>query len=62
MYAIRSYYVNDLAIATSDPVERARMYERMQDLMELSGCYRFLTNGAMPQIYRNTIVPSFSLV
>jgi peptide/nickel transport system substrate-binding protein len=31
----------------------------MQALMEESGCYRFLTNGVMPQIYRNSIRPAF---
>jgi peptide/nickel transport system substrate-binding protein len=35
------------------------MYERMQALMEESGCYRFITNGVMPQIIRNNIVPVF---
>jgi peptide/nickel transport system substrate-binding protein len=47
------------AIATTDKSERDRMYQRMQDLMEASGCYRFITNGVMPQIYRNTIEPAF---
>jgi peptide/nickel transport system substrate-binding protein len=35
------------------------MYRRMQDLMEASGCYRFVTNGVMPKIFRNRIVPAF---
>jgi peptide/nickel transport system substrate-binding protein len=51
--------LNDLALATADEAERGRMYRRMQDLMEESGCYRFLTNGVMPQIFRNTIAPAF---
>ena len=51
--------LNDLALATTDATERDRMYQRMQDLMEESGCYRFLTNGVMPQIFRNTITPAF---
>ena len=51
--------LNDLAVATSDTAERDRMYRRMQDLMEESGCYRFLTNGVMPQIVRNSVVPAF---
>ncbi len=50
--------LNDAALATSDTAERDRMYQRMQDLMEESGCYRFLTNGAMPLIYRNSIAPA----
>lgn len=52
--------LNDLALASSDETERDRYYQRMQDLMEESGCYRFLTNGVMPQIYRNDIVPAFT--
>ncbi|MEL7187671.1 MAG: ABC transporter substrate-binding protein, partial [Pseudomonadota bacterium] len=52
--------LNDAALATADPAERARMYQRMQDLMEQSGCYRFITNGAMPQIVRQTIESAFS--
>lgn len=51
--------LNDLALATTDETQRNRMYHRMQDLMEESGCYRFVTNGVMPQIYRNTINPAF---
>ncbi len=52
--------LSDLALATTDEVERVRMYQRMQDIMEESGCYRFISNGAMPQIVRNTIKPAFT--
>jgi peptide/nickel transport system substrate-binding protein len=51
--------LNDLALANTDETERGRMYQRMQDLMEESGCYRFVTNSVMPQIFRNTIKPAF---
>lgn len=51
--------LHDLALATTDGAGRARAYERMQELMEDSGCYRFLTNGVMPQIFRNSIRPAF---
>lgn len=37
-----------------DPDARAKLYEEMQDLMEGSGAYRFLTNGANPVMYRTT--------
>jgi peptide/nickel transport system substrate-binding protein len=47
--------LNDLALA-----ERGRMYQRMQDIMEESGCYRFISNGVMPQIIRNTVRPVFT--
>jgi peptide/nickel transport system substrate-binding protein len=52
--------LNDLALATNDEAERDRMYKRMQDLMEESGCYRFISNGVMPQIVRNSVKPVFS--
>lgn len=46
------------AIGESDQAKRARMYEKMQDIMEESGGYRFITHEATPVIYRNTIVPA----
>ena len=51
--------LNSQAIATIDAAERDRCYRRMQDLMEASGCYRFITNGVMPQIIRRSIEPAF---
>jgi len=51
--------LNKQALATNNLAERDRMYRRMQDLMEQSGCYRFVTNGIMPQAIRNTVVPVF---
>ena len=52
--------LNDLALATNDSAERDRMYQRMQDIMEASGCYRFISNGVMPQIIRKSIRPTFT--
>lgn len=52
--------LNDLAMASSDEAERNESYQRMQDIMEESGCYRFICNGVMPQIIRNTIKPAFT--
>jgi peptide/nickel transport system substrate-binding protein len=52
--------LNSLAQAINDVAERNRMYQRMQDIMEASGCYRFISNGVMPQIVRNTIKPAFT--
>ncbi|RWM48387.1 MAG: peptide ABC transporter substrate-binding protein [Mesorhizobium sp.] len=37
-----------------DPDERAKLYYEMQDLLEESGAFRFLTNGATPIVYRTT--------
>lgn len=42
------------AVTISDPNERAKLYQEMQDLMEDSGAYRFLTHGANPIMYRTT--------
>ncbi|MGH6944040.1 MAG: ABC transporter substrate-binding protein, partial [Geminicoccaceae bacterium] len=44
------------AMVTTDPAERDRMYRRMQDLMEESGAYLFLTHEVNGVIYRDTIV------
>ncbi|MEI9401954.1 ABC transporter substrate-binding protein [Mesorhizobium argentiipisi] len=38
----------------SDPNDRAKVYQEMQDLMEESGAYRFLTHGGNPVMYRTT--------
>ena len=52
--------LNDEALATTVEADRNRMYQRMQDIMEESGCYRFISNGVMPQIVRNSIRPTFT--
>jgi peptide/nickel transport system substrate-binding protein len=41
-----------------DPEKRHAMYVRMQDLMEESGAYLFMTHGSNAYIYRDTIVPA----
>jgi peptide/nickel transport system substrate-binding protein len=46
------------ALTETDPAARDRMYRRMQDLMELSGAYVFLTHEVNAAIYRDTIVPA----
>ncbi len=46
------------AMITLDEAERDRMYRRMQDLMEQSGAYVFLTHETNGAIYRDTIVPA----
>ncbi|MFV2032906.1 MAG: ABC transporter substrate-binding protein [Gammaproteobacteria bacterium] len=47
------------AKAETDNGKRAQMYERMQDIMEESGAYRFITHEATPVIYNNSIKPAF---
>lgn len=46
--------LNAKAIAISDPDERSKLYQEMQDLLEESGAFRFLTNGATPVMYRTS--------
>jgi peptide/nickel transport system substrate-binding protein len=46
------------SIREPDPVKRGEMVEKMQDLMEESGCYRFITHESNPIVYRKTIIPA----
>ncbi len=46
------------AMVESDPAARDRMYKRMQDLMEESGAYRFITHEASPVLYRDSVAPA----
>ncbi|QND30519.1 ABC transporter substrate-binding protein [Sinorhizobium meliloti] len=46
--------LNAKAVTVSDPLERAKLYYEMQDLMEDSGAYRFLTHEGTPFMYRTT--------
>lgn len=47
------------AKAETNKNDRAKMYEKMQDIMENSGAYRFITHEATPVIYNNAIKPAF---
>ena len=42
-----------------DNNKRDQMYQRMQDIMENSGAYRFITHEATPVIYSKSINPAF---
>jgi peptide/nickel transport system substrate-binding protein len=42
-----------------DNTKRDQMYQRMQDIMENSGAYRFITHEATPVIYSKSIKPAF---
>jgi len=44
----------------TDPAKRDANYQRMQDLMEESGCYRFITHESAPILYRKTIIPAMT--
>jgi len=45
------------AIIETDPAKRHEMYVRMQDLMDQSGAYVFLTHELNAAIYRDSLVP-----
>jgi len=46
------------ALVTMDPADRQGMYEEMQNLMEESGCYRFVTHELTASLYSTNIVPA----
>ena len=46
------------ALGEIDQEKRAAMYRRMQDIMEESGCFRFITNEVAPIICRKTVIPA----
>ncbi|MGX5844911.1 ABC transporter substrate-binding protein [Mesorhizobium sp. ArgA1] len=48
-------------VTISDPNERAKVYQEMQDLMEESGAFRFLTFGGDPVMYRTTRMQAATL-
>ncbi|WP_271273750.1 ABC transporter substrate-binding protein [Aliamphritea hakodatensis] len=47
--------LNEQAQAELDLAKRGEMYQRMQDLMEESGSYRFITHEAEPLAIRNSV-------
>lgn len=52
--------LHEAAAIETDNAKRDKMYKRMQDIMEESGCYRFITHESAPIIYRNTIIPAMT--
>ena len=50
--------LNLQGVSEQDSDKRAEMYRRMQDIMEESGAYRFITHESTPVVFRNTIVPA----
>jgi peptide/nickel transport system substrate-binding protein len=50
--------LHEQAMVATDPAERDRMYRRMQDLMEDSGAYVFLTHEINAAVCRDTLVPA----
>ncbi|MDA0219125.1 MAG: peptide ABC transporter substrate-binding protein, partial [Proteobacteria bacterium] len=45
--------LNDAGLRETDTAKRQEIYERMQDLMEESGAYLFLTHGVNAFIFNN---------
>ena len=50
--------LHQAAFSETDNAKRDEMYRRMQDLMEESGAYRFLTHEATPVLYRDSVAPA----
>jgi peptide/nickel transport system substrate-binding protein len=48
--------LNAKAVTIENKDERAKLYYEMQDLMEESGAYRFLTHEGSPIMYRTTVM------
>jgi len=51
--------LHELALGIVDPDERDPLYQRMQHLMEASGCYRFLAHSAEPMLSRLWMDPAY---
>ena len=45
------------ALSEMDPKKRDQLYKQMQDRMEASGAFVWLTNGIQALMYRNWIEP-----
>jgi len=52
--------LHDAAKSELNATRRQEMYERMQDIMEDSGSYVFLTHGASASLYRESVKPGLS--
>jgi peptide/nickel transport system substrate-binding protein len=48
--------LHNKAVSETDPDKRDEMYREMQDIMEESGAFRFLTHEGSPVMYRNTVM------
>ena len=52
--------LHEKAATETDSAKRDTMYRRMQDIMEESGCYRFITHECSPIMYKNNIQPAMN--
>lgn len=51
--------LHKVALALTDPAERDPLYQRMQHLMEASGCYRFLAHSVEAMMTRKWVDPAY---
>ena len=52
-------HLHEVALALTDPAERDPLYQRMQHLMEASGCYRFLAHSVEAMMTREWLEPAY---
>jgi peptide/nickel transport system substrate-binding protein len=50
--------LHQAAVRETDPEKRDGMYKEMQDIMEESGAYRFITHEVNAVMYRNFLKPA----
>jgi peptide/nickel transport system substrate-binding protein len=50
--------LHQAAVRETDPAKRHEMYKEMQDIMEESGAYRFITHEVNAVMYRNFLKPA----
>ena len=50
--------LHGMALSESSDKKRSALYMQMQDIMEQSGSYRFITHESTPVVYRNSISPA----
>ena len=52
--------MHEAAVAEIDPQKRHEMYVKMQDMMEESSAYIFVTHGVNAFLYRDNLIPALS--
>lgn len=50
--------LHEEALSQTDDAKRGADYQKMQDMMEVSGAYRFLTHEGSPVIFRDDVKPA----
>ena len=50
--------MHEQAVRETDEAKRAEMYVKMQNLMEESGAYKFLTHEGSPVMFRADLEPA----